>query len=648
MGSTASIANPFTISTPFLQDNIELVLLAGEESMSVPFRFNLEMTSSADALDYSKILGKHVCVTITLPGGNTQYINGIVTRFSQGSKSERFTTYFAEIRPWFWLLSLQSDHRIFQNKTVPQIMEQIFSDQGFSDYRNDLTGTYQPREFCVQYGETTFNFLSRLMESEGIFYFFEHASDKHTLVFTDNADSYLSLPGIASIRFRQTGHEWKSVDAMIDGDVSQKLIPGKITLDDYNFETPSTDLLTVVTGGNAAYSLYEYPGKFQKKDQGEPIANVRISAYEAEQTLLRGSSMCSAFHVGCKFMLSEHFNADANIGYVLRTVTHSLHAGSYSNHFEAFPDTALYRPPQVTPIPHIFGAQTALVVGKSGEEIWTDQYGRIKVKFYWDQSSAQDETSSCWIRVSQGWAGKQWGCIFLPRIGQEVVVSFLDGDPDRPIVTGSVYNAEQMVPYTLPDEQTKSTIKTSSSKGGAGANEIRFEDKQGSEELFLQAQKDMSISVLNDQTISVKNNRTVTVSEKDETLTVEKGNRSIQINTGNETHQVKGTRSVTITGNETHTNKAKYDHSVSGDFTLKVSGNLTLDVSGSITIKSGTSLGITAGTSLTNESGTSLTNKAGTSMSNEAEISISSKANASHSVESSGILELKGSLVKIN
>jgi type VI secretion system secreted protein VgrG len=337
-------------------------------------------------------------------------------------------------------------------------------------------------------------------------------------------------------------------------------------------------------------------------------------------------------------------------------VTHQGDQEQYSNSFEAFPSSITFRPSRVTPKPRVIGSQTALVVGKSGEEIWTDQYGRIKLKFYWDQSSASDETSSCWVRVAQGWAGKVWGAIFIPRIGQEVVVSFLDGNPDRPLVTGCVFNAQQTVPYTLPDDQTKSTIKTNSSKGGSGFNELRFEDKAGSEELFMQAQKDMNITVLNDLTSTITNNRTTTVQKKDDSLIVDQGNRSIKVNTGNETHEVKGTRGLTITGNETHTNKADFTQNVTGNFTLKVSGNLSIEVSGSVAIKSGTSFDIQAGTALTsksgtaltNEAGTSLTNKAGTSMSNEANVSITSKANASHDVESSGILTLKGSLVKIN
>jgi type VI secretion system secreted protein VgrG len=341
---------------------------------------------------------------------------------------------------------------------------------------------------------------------------------------------------------------------------------------------------------------------------------------------------------------------------VLSSLSQTGDQDQYSNSFEAFPSSIVFHPPRVTPRPKVIGSQTALVVGKSGEEIWTDEYGRIKVKFYWDQSSSSDETSSCWIRVAQGWAGKAWGSIFIPRIGQEVVVSFLDGNPDRPLVTGCVFNAQQTVPYTLPDEQTKSTVKTNSSKGGSGFNELRFEDKAGSEEIFIQAQKDMNVTVLNNLTTTVTNARSTTVSQKDDSLVVDQGNRSIKVNTGNETHSVQGKRDLTITGNETHTNSADFTQNVSGNFTLKVSGNLSIQASGSVSIQSGTSFDIQAGTALTNKAGTSLTNqagtslanKAGTTMDNEAQVSITSKANASHDVESSGILTLKGSLVKIN
>jgi type VI secretion system secreted protein VgrG len=348
----------------------------------------------------------------------------------------------------------------------------------------------------------------------------------------------------------------------------------------------------------------------------------------------------------------------------LNWVSHQGSQESYSNAFEAFATTVTYRPPRKTPRPVISGSQTAIVVGKSGEEIWTDKYGRIKVQFHWDQVGKNDENSSCWIRVDQGWAGKSWGGIFLPRIGQEVIVSFLEGDPDRPLVIGAVYNAEQTVPYALPTDQTKSTIKTNTSKGGAGFNEIRFEDKKDSEEIFVHAQKDMNIkiehdrtkNVLHDEVNIIKNSRTSTIQEADESLTVSKGNRTVKVDTGNETHEVKGTRTVTVTGDVTYTDKANFKRTVTGNYTLKVSGNLTIDVTGSVTIKSGTALSAEAGTSLTNKAGTSLTNQAGTSLANKAGLSLdneagttmNNKASAMQTVDGGGMLTLKGGMVKIN
>jgi type VI secretion system secreted protein VgrG len=349
-----------------------------------------------------------------------------------------------------------------------------------------------------------------------------------------------------------------------------------------------------------------------------------------EGNIIRGAGSCRSFHAGAKFTMSGHYRDDANTSYVIRSLSVHANQEGYRNSFEALPASATYKPASVTPRPVIAGTQTATVVGKSGEEIWTDQYGRVTVQFHWDQLGKNNETSSCWIRVAQGWAGKAWGSIFIPRIGQEVVVSFLEGNPDRPLITGSVYNADLTVPYPLPDSQTKSTIKTNSSKGGSGFNEFRFEDKAGSEEVFVQAQKDMNVNVLNNQTITVTNDRTVSVSK------------------GNETHDVKGTRTLTITGNESHTNKADYTSDVSGNFTLKVTGNLSIEASGSVSIKSGTSFDNKAGTALTNNAGTELTNKAGTNLTNDAGVSLTNKAAASQTVDGGGMLTLKGGLVKVN
>jgi type VI secretion system secreted protein VgrG len=647
----------FTITTPLGADKFLLKNFQGEEQISGLFHYRLELISQDDSIAFTSIVGQKVTITIELPGGSDhQYINGVVGKFTQAGKSARFTTYFADIYPWLWLLTMNTDHQIFQNKSALDIIKKVFSDLGFTDFKDSTTKTYSTREFCVQYGESSFNFVSRLMESEGIFYFFDHSDSTHTLVLADDSSAYLSMPGLDTVQASPSGRSWETADAMLESQIEQQVIVGQFKSDDYNFTTPSTDLLATASGSDTSRSVYEYPGEYTTASDGETVTSLRLDALQAPGKLLKGTSMCRAFHAGAKFTLANHYRSDANAGYVLSSLSQTGDQDQYSNSFEAFPSDTVFHPPRLTPKPKVIGSQTALVVGKSGEEIWTDEYGRIKVKFYWDQSSATDETSSCWIRVAQGWAGKAWGSIFIPRIGQEVVVSFLDGNPDRPLVTGCVFNAQQTVPYTLPDEQTKSTVKTNSSKGGSGFNELRFEDKAGSEEIFIQAQKDMNVTVLNNLTTTVTNARTTTVSQKDDSLVVDQGNRSIKVNTGNETHAVQGKRDLTITGNETHTNSADFTQNVSGNFTLKVSGNLSIQASGSVSIQSGTSfdnkagtaLTNKAGTSLTNDAGTSLTNKAGTSMDNEAQVSITSKANASHDVESSGILTLKGSLVKIN
>ena len=328
-------------------------------------------------------------------------------------------------------------------------------------------------------------------------------------------------------------------------------------------------------------------------------------------------------------------------------VHHSADQLTYQNRFETSPKTVPFRPLRKTARPVVIGNHTAKVVGPANEEIWTDKHGRIKVQFPWDRLGKKDDKSSCWIRVSQSWAGQSWGALYLPRIGQEVLVSYIDGDPDRPLITGSVYNAEQVPPIALPGKSSQSTVLSRSTKNGTAGNEMRFEDKKDAEELYFHAQKDMLTEVENDLT--------TTVIAGNEAHTVKKGNRVVKVDTGNETHSVKGTRDLEVTGDETHTNKANFAQKVTGNYELKVTGNLVIDVTGTIMIKSaqsvdikaGTNLTAKAGANLTNDAGAMLTNKGGAKMSNEAPL-IDSKASGMHSVEAGGILTLKGALVKIN
>jgi len=604
------------ISTPLGPNKLLLRAFRGEERISGLFQFTLEMVSEDNAIDFKAIVGKAVTVTLNLSNNGEHHLNGIVGRFVQEETNLRLTRYFADIHPWLWLLTKTSDCKVFQNKSVPEILESVFSDLGFSDFRNDLKSSYEKREYCVQYNETAFNFVSRLMEEEGIFYYFEHGSDKHTLVLGDDSPGNPTCSGLSgAVHFRQSLVDHTQDLTITRCLVEEQVVTGAFAHDDFNFETPNTDLKVESKSDNPKFRVYEYPGCFLKKDAGEKQADLRLDELEQPQKIIRGDGFVRAFCAGHKFELKDHYRADVNKTYVLQTVSHAATQENYTNSFTAFPSDFPFHPPRLTPKPSIAGTQTAIVVGKAGEEIWTDKYGRVKVQFHWDQLGKNDENSSCWIRVDYGWAGKQWGGIFLPRIGQEVIVSYLEGDPDRPLITGAVYNSEQTVPYNLPDEQTKSTVKTNSSKGGGGFNEIRFEDKKDSEELYFHAQKDQNIVVENDRTKKILNNetneikqdRSTTIQEGNDTYVVAKGNRTFKVDTGNETYAVKGTRDLTATGNETHTNKANFTQDVSGNYTLKVTGNLTIEATGTITIKS-----------------------------------------SATTVESTGITTIKGSLVKIN
>lgn len=661
-----------SVTTPLGADVLLLTGMHGEEGISSLFYFDLEMASDDAGLDFSKIVGKSATVSLNLDKTTQRYVNGIVTRFVQTGGDRDFATYRAELRPWLWWLTLRTDSRIFQTKTTPEIIKSVFSDLGFTDLKDQMTGTYTARDYCVQYQESAFDFISRLMEEDGIFYFFEHEDGKHTLVLADDSGAIKDCPNRASARFRPELSTQDDADVVYRWSLEQQVIPAKYSADDFNFETPSADLLASLEGSSGRMEVYEYPGGHTAKSGGDGKAKIRLQELQQPGISVRGDSYCRAFVPGYKFKLSDHFRTDMNDTYVLRRVAHAATHETYSNSFEAYPLTVPFRAPRVTPSARVMGAQTATVVGKSGEEIWTDKYGRVKVQFHWDQQGKKDENSSCWVRVAQGWAGQGWGSLFLPRIGQEVIVSFLEGDPDRPIITGSVYNAEKTVPYALPGEQTKSTIKSNSSKGGGGSNEIRFEDKKDAEELFVHAQKDMTIKVendrkkdvLHDEINTIKNDRTTTIQEGNEKLVVSKGDRTVQVATGKETYEVKGTRDLTVTGNETHTNKADYSQKVTGNYELKVTGNLVIDVTGTISIKSaqsvtneagteltskaGTDLLNKAGMNLTNDAGMELKNKAGMNLTNDAGVQLTNKGGATQTVDGGGMLTIKGGMVKIN
>ena len=576
-----------TIETPLGKDVLLLESCQGREAVSGLFQFSLHMLSKKSSVAFGSIVGKAVTVTIETETGK-RTIHGFVNQFAQGSRfvhtsveqgQEYYTRYHASIVPWLWNLTRTSDCRIFQNKSVPDIVQQIFKDLGYTDFKLKLSGSYPPRTYCVQYRESDFDFVSRLLEEEGIFYFFEHSASKHTLVLGDSTAAFQDCPGQASAHYNPKSGE-KGEDSISNWVLQQAVRTAKYAVADYNFETPSTDLkvnapTTLTVGKNDKLEVYDYEGRYQKRADGERRVKTRMEELESAHTQINGASSCLAFTAGYAFNLLDHYRPEYNEAYVLTGVSHNARsnllsddsASSYTNTFDCIPKQVRFRPARVTPKPIVRGTQTGVVVGKSGEEIWTDKYGRIKVQFHWDREGKKDENSSCWVRVATPWAGKQWGAISIPRIGQEVVIDFLEGDPDQPLVIGSVYNAEQMPPYALPDNQTQSGLKSRSSKQGSpdNFNELRFEDKKGSEDIYFHAEKDFhrlvenddDLKVERDQTIEVKRHRTEIVKEGNEQVTIDKGNRTVVVSKGNDLHQLKmGNRDVKIDmGNDTLTIK---------------------------------------------------------------------------------------------
>lgn len=596
---------PVRIHSPLGEGALTVVRYEGDESVSGLFCYRLELRAADAALDFSRVMGQGACLEIGLSGGGSRLVHGVVSRFSQTGVDAGGAFYAAELRPWLWLLTMNSNCRIFQKRSIPEILHEIFSELGFADVTESLHGSYPPREYCVQYAETDFDFVSRLMEEEGIFYYFEHERGAHRLVLADGAHAWGQAAGPETARLAGPEMDWKQEDVIQQCSLEQRITVGEVASADHNFETPQASLFAKTSGRQAARSVYQYPGRYELQQDGEARTGIRLEAYEAEALLLRGQSTCRGWAAGCQFGLQGHPRAEANVSYVVSRLSLRGSQDEYASSFEAFPASVRYRPAAATRRPVIAGTQTATVTGKAGEEIWTDRYGRVKVKFHWDQSATKEENTSCWIRVAQGWAGKNWGSFFLPRIGQEVVVSFLEGNPDRPLITGCVYNADQTTPYALPAEQTKSTLKSRSSKGGSGWNEFRFEDKAGSEEVYLRAQKDMKEEVLDARQVSVG---------------------------GEETHTVEGARQLSVKGDEKHVNQANYSAEVKGNYTLQVSGNLVIKAGGSVTIEAGTTMEQSAGTNFTNKAGAVLTSKAG----------------AEHVVDGGGLVVVKGGLIKLN
>lgn len=573
------------ILTPLGKDVLLLRGYTAEEGISIPFQFNFRFYSENYGISLGAIMGKKITLKIILADKKERYINGIVNSFSQSGSSSTFAYYEATMVPWLWLLTRTSDCRIFQDKSVPDIIEQVFKDLGFTDFKFRLYGEFIPRQYCVQYRETDFNFVSRLMEEEGIFYFFEHEKDKHILILANHPNEFKPTKYQPEADYGRTEGQRQTEDVVTDWISNLEIRPGKYTHTDFNFEQPSLDLRSQITGKDPLqFELYDYPGEYQTRDEGDRLAGLRIQEQDLPLHVITGGSICRGFMSGFRFDLKQHYRRDFNRAYVITMMHHSAEQGEnfrsseadasqefrYVNTFQCLLYPIPFRPPRMTPIPVVHGTQTAIVVGPPGEEIFTDQYGRVKVQFHWDRVGTYDEKSSCWIRVATFWAGSQWGGIHLPRVGQEVIVDFLEGDPDKPIIIGSVYNGEQMPPYPLPDHKTRSTVKSRSTlKGGPqNFNELRFEDKKGSEQVFFHAEKDLDLRVKKDSRAFVEGARHEIV--KGEHREAVSGEVSLQVGTNRSTKI--GTIDAVEAGQEIH---------------LKAGSKVVIEAGAELTIKAG-------------------------------------------------------------
>lgn len=621
------------VASVYGQDKLLFHRMTAREELGRPFEIQLDLLSEDPKLDLSKSLGTSMAVTLVNASGRKRHLTGFVARFTQGGLHGGFASYHATLVPWLWFLTRTADCRIFQGKSVPDIIKDVFRDQGFTDFKDRLTGSYGTLDYCVQYRETDFTFVSRLMEREGIYFFFEHSDSKHTLCLADDYSAHAAEPNYETIPYYPPSNQnRREREHVYDWSISQAVQSGAYALNDFDFERPKAELLVRSKASRkhaqSALEVYDYPGAYANSGDGNRYVKTRLEEKQSDYERMLGMSNAVGLSAGNLFSLEGFPRDDQNREYLLVSTVLEVQNNAYETgmeendldwrcSFEVCDSKQPFRSACVTPAPVVQGPQTAVVVGKSGEEIWTDKYGRVKVQFHWDRYGKRDENSSCWVRVAQVWAGKTWGAIHIPRIGQEVIVEFLEGDPDRPIITGRVYNADEMPPYALPENQTQSGIKSRSTKQGDAQtfNELRFEDKKGDEQIYFHAEKDFERVVENNdsikvglekkdegnQTIDIHNNQVITIGNKDSkdgsqsttvwndvTLALKNGDSTLTIEKGKRTSTIQGDDSLTLKqGNlSTKVSAGKAVIEAAQSIELKVGPSSIKIEPGGITIKS--------------------------------------------------------------
>jgi len=629
------------VKTALGDDVLLFASMRASEALGRPFELEVVMVSTDNAVKIADVLGTALTVSIMAgDGGEERHFNGIVTHFRHAGwdHSRGAPSYQAIVRPALMLLSYASNCRVFQDMSVVQIVKQVCSAYGGDLLLSDtaLEATYAALPYCVQYRETDLDFVLRLLEGAGIYFYFSHAESSHTMVLADSYGAHQPFPGYEKLQYREPDSNGvREHEVVYAWQAGGAITSSRYVLNDYDFEKSGSSLgggLVATTNlaapfGQTQYEMYDYPGNYSTASAGTAATRARIESLHGRGELILAASDARGLHAGGLFTLAEHPRDDQNRDFLVTSATSTCSNNDYASNGRAFEFSCEfsaigkehpYRPARTMRRPVIAGPQTAIVVGKAGEEIWTDKYGRIKIQFHWDRLGKDDENSSCWVRVAQGWAGKGWGAMSIPRIGMEVVVSFLEGDPDRPLVTGCVYNSDAMPPYPLPAEQTMSTLKSQSSKGGAGFNELRFEDMKGEEEIYVHAERDF-LRV-------VKNNDALKVGFE----TAEKGDQTIDI---------KNDQALTI-GNDQAV-------AITNDQTVKIDGKQAVKVGSTIVIEAGTSIELKVGGSSIKIEGSKITIKS-------AEIEIAADANAK--VKAGAMMEIKsgapmtiaGAIVQIN
>lgn len=595
------------LASPLGANVFHVTHLSGREEIGRLSEYSAELLSERADITAAQLLGKNVTFAIeTAAVGGRRYINGYVTRLRTGGevatpayrrgKGYRYTIV---VHPWPWFMTRAATCRIHQKQDLVTLLKEVFGRHAQSEHEFLTQGRYPVSDYRVQYRETDFNFLCRLAEQEGVRFHFEHENGRHTLVLTDANTQHTDCPGAARIAFRPSSDGVIADEAIERFDVASEICSGTYALGDFDFHKPNVrlEVLKSSPAGHDGddFELFDYPGEYADLAEGERYAQVRVEQEACRHERISGSCNVRTLQAGRVFTLFEHPVKALNREYLV--VASSFHASNpamqsdgegadYHCEFVAVPKNVPYRTPSATPKPLVSGPQTAMVVGPAGEEIHTNEHGEVKLQFHWDRYGKADEHSSCWVRVSQAWAGKNWGWLMLPRIGQEVIVEFLEGDPDRPIVTGRVYNASSMPPYELPANKTRSGVKSHSSMGGGTANfnEFRFEDKKGKEQVFLHAEKDLEFRTKNDRVEWVGNEAHLIVKkdvfeqhDADYHLTIkgdhnEKADGSLSFKVGMDVHAKAGANAAVDAGQEIH---------------LKAGMNVVVEAGTALTLKVG-------------------------------------------------------------